>query len=266
MNRLWLAAALLWTAVASADERRVSVGSCATETLFALGEGESIVAVDRTSIYPSEAQALPKVGGHRQVNVETVLSLGATQVFLAEGVGPQGAVDQLRSAGVEVIELPEATDLESAKNRILTIAKATNADASKLLAEWPADTTENQGPKVAFLYARGGGTLMLAGQGTGIDAVVRAAGGQLVGDWDGFRPVSAEALVAMAPDVLLMTSRGLESLGGTSGLSQVPGLAMTPAGANHQTIAMDDVLLLSLGPRTPQAVVELRAALAEAAK
>src|SRR5690606_14484652 len=95
----------------------------------------------------------------------------------------------------------------------------------------------------------------------GVGVVVEHAGGSLVGDRDGYRPVTAEALVAAAPDVLLLTPRGLESLGGVAGLLAVPGAAVTPAGRPRRVVAIDDLLLLGRGPRTDVAVRQLRGAL-----
>ena len=46
-------------------------------------------------------------------------------------------------------------------------------------------------------------------------------------------------------------SKGLESVGGVSGLLKLPGVAQTNAGKNGRVIDVDDSLLLSFGPRTP---------------
>ena len=53
---------------------------------------------------------------------------------------------------------------------------------------------------------------------------------------------------------------GLESVGGVSGLVELPGVAQTSAGKNRRVVAVDDSLLLSFGPRTPALINELAAA------
>jgi iron complex transport system substrate-binding protein len=78
---------------------------------------------------------------------------------------------------------------------------------------------------------------------------------------DDFKPLSAEAVIAMQPDVLLVLEKGLESVGGVDGLLRIPGLADTPAGRNRQIVAFDDLYFLGMGPRTGQALADLRAAL-----
>jgi iron complex transport system substrate-binding protein len=63
--------------------------------------------------------------------------------------------------------------------------------------------------------------------------------------------------VAAAPEVLLVPSHALESLGGIDGLLAQPGLAATPAGKARRVIAMDDLFLLGFGPRTADAALAL---------
>ncbi len=266
MSRALLLAAALWAGVAhAAGDRVVSVGAALTEILFALDHGDRVVGVDSSSLCPASAQTLPRVGSHRQVHAESILALSPDTLFVSDGVGPGAALDQLRAGGLDVHVVASPTSLAGARDRILEVGRSVGAEAQalELVTDWPTVPSTPSGPKVAFLYARGAGTMMLAGHGTGIDEVVEAAGGQLVGDWDGFRPVFAEALVSMAPDVLLMTTRGLESMGGAEGLKAVPGLSLTPAGRNQAVLHLDDVLLLSLGPRTPQAIDTLRVQLQE---
>lgn len=60
-----------------------------------------------------------------------------------------------------------------------------------------------------------------------------------------------------APDVILVMTKGLRSVGGTSGLEKVPGVAQTPAGVDHRVVAIDDGTLLNFGPRTDVVLREL---------
>ena len=65
-------------------------------------------------------------------------------------------------------------------------------------------------------------------------------------------------IVSAAPDVILVMSKGLESVGGIDGLLDLPGVAQTPAGRDRRVIAVEDGLLLSFGPRTDAVVQSLR--------
>jgi iron complex transport system substrate-binding protein len=60
-------------------------------------------------------------------------------------------------------------------------------------------------------------------------------------------------------------TKGLESVGGVSGLLALPGVAQTDAGKNARVIAVDDSLLLSFGPRTPSMLKKLAAAVSKVA-
>lgn len=114
---------------------------------------------------------------------------------------------------------------------------------------------------MAFLYLRGTAAVyLIGGEGSGADAMVEAVGGIDAGAEAGlgsFTPITSEALVAAAPDVILVMEAGLASVGGVDGLVELPGVAQTPAGRDRRVIAMDDALLLSFGPRTGDALEEL---------
>ena len=99
---------------------------------------------------------------------------------------------------------------------------------------------------------------MNAGRDTTADAMIRLAGGQnALTDFEGYKPLSTEALTAAAPDVLLLPDHTLTTLGGETGLARVPGLTLTPAWRNRRIVAMDALLLLGFGPRTGAAVATL---------
>lgn len=66
-----------------------------------------------------------------------------------------------------------------------------------------------------------------------------------------FTPITTEALAQAQPDVILMMTKGLESVGGLDGLLTIPGIAQTPAGLNRRVVDMEDGVLLGFGPRTP---------------
>ena len=87
-----------------------------------------------------------------------------------------------------------------------------------------------------------------------IKNTIEALGGEDAGTAAGlkeqFQPITSEAMVAAAPDVFLMMTDGLDSIGGPSGLAKLPGVAQTPAGRNERVVDMADSVLLSFGPNT----------------
>jgi iron complex transport system substrate-binding protein len=118
--------------------------------------------------------------------------------------------------------------------------------------------------KVAFLYLRGTSSIYLVGgQGSGADYLINATGAIDIGAQKldkPFTPLTAETMAQLNPDLILVMIGGLESVGGVTGLVELPGVAQTAAGKNRRVVAVDDSLLLSFGPRTPSLMSQLAAA------
>jgi iron complex transport system substrate-binding protein len=260
-------------AAARPTERIVSVGGAVTETLFALGAGPSVVAVDTSSVFPAAATALPQVGYQRSLAAEPILALRPTLIIAAPEAGPPSALDQLRAAGVRVEVVGQAHSPEATVARTRAIAAVLGADGQgAVLAEQigrgAAAASERArarrvAPRVAFVYARGGGNVMVSGSGTAASAMLTLAGAvNAVDGYEGFKPLSAEAMVAAQPEAILVLARGLEAAGGMDGVLAIPGVAETPAGKARRVVVMDDLLLLGFGPRLPEAIDELSRLLA----
>lgn len=250
----------------SPDDRAriVSLGGAVTEIVYALGAGDQLVGRDASSIYPEAAQELPSVGYYRRVPAEGVLSLRPTLVLAAADTGPPAVLDQIRSAGVTVRQMPGEASVEGAKAKIRAVAEALERSArgEQLIQNLEEDmagarqlrSAVEETPRVLFIYARGAGTMNVAGSGTEAEAMIELAGAEnAITGFSGYKPMNAEAVTAAAPDVVLMLERGLKSIGGASGLMKQPGIKLTPAGKNGRIVAMDDLLLLGFGPRLGEA-------------
>lgn len=251
----------------AAPLRIVSLATGVGETLAALGVADRVVGRDETSDVPGIAAA-PIVTAAHSVSAERVLALNPDLVLIDSATAPVEALEQIARSGVEVVSVPEAWTLTDMDARISAVAAAVDVDPTTLLAtvgELSAATTPPDAPTVAFLYLRGtSGIYLLGGQGSGADALITAAGGIDVGASEGFDPfvpLTAEALVELNPDVLLVMTKGLDSVNGIDGLLDLPGVAQTSAGESGRVIVVDDEVLLSFGPRTPALVEQLRAAL-----
>ncbi|MGW0191275.1 heme/hemin ABC transporter substrate-binding protein [Streptomyces sp. NPDC003362] len=259
--------------VDSSDGRRVTVRDASrilplnggvAEIVFTLGLGDRVVGRDVTATF-EEAKKLPLVTKAHDVSAESVLSLRPTVVLADTDTGPSEAIDQIRDAGIPVVVLDPATELADVSTRTTRIAdalgvpaagKALNARIAKDLKAARAAVPEGSRPKVAFLYMRGSAAVyLMGGEGSGADSLIATAGAVDAGVEAGldkpFTPLTSEALVEAQPEVILMMSKGLESVGGVEGLMDVPGIRETPAGADRRIVALEDGVLLSFGPRTP---------------
>ncbi len=261
---------------ASADvekpQRIVALGGPITEIVYALGAGQEVVGVDLTSTFPETANALPRLGMFRSIAAEGVLSLTPTMVLGIEGVGPDTSVEQIRAAGIDFEIFDEPKDFDQAKQRIEKVAQAIGRtkEAEAVIATMRAEYDQaieiaknsSVQPRVLFLYARGANTLLVGGKNTSAETMITLAGGVNAVDFEGFKPLSPEGLIAAKPDVLLMAEKGVESLG-IDELWKLNGLEQTPAGRERRLISIDDAKLLGLGPRFGSALIEVATQLHE---
>ena len=255
-------------------ERIIPLDGDVAEVVFALGLGPNVVATDLSATYPPEADALPEIGYQRAISAETVASYQPTVLLATDIAGPPEALDDLRRLGYPLVILPNEATPTGAGRKIRAVATALGVpwrgeemadslDAAIAAAAVPPapGTDEQSRPRVMALYVRGTAAQLVLGETANTHWLIDAAGGVDVSSAMGVRdnaPISAEAILAAAPDVLVVPAAGLESVGGLDGLLEIGGLGQTPAGVHRQVLAYDDQLLLGNGPRTAQMLAQLR--------
>jgi len=242
------------------------------EIVFALGLADSVVGVDLSAMGLPEAREKPQIGYQRALAAEGILSLKPTVLIGTEEAGPPPVIEQLKGAGIPVVMASSgAGGVDEVPAKIEIIGKALGVPdkgaelAAKTKSEIDAAKAKaaagTEKPRVAFLYLRGQSqTYQIGGTDTRADAMIAAAGAEDAGTGagvQGFKPITAEAMVKAAPDHILVMEAGLESVGGVDGLLKLPGVAETPAGKNKRIVSLDDLELLGMGPRTGQAIDKL---------
>lgn len=279
-RRAWLvgagAALAVPAAWATSQQRIVSIGGALTETLYALGAQADLVGVDTTSLFPDAARQLPSVGYARALSAEGVLSLRPTLVVASQEAGPPAVLRQIESARVPLALLDADHRFEGVVARTQRLAalcgrvEAGRTLVAELQQRWAQAqdqvgkraTGSRSAPRVLFVLSHSMAQVRVSGGGTAADAMLRYAGTvNVLGSVDGYKPLTPEAAIAAAPDVILATEQGLQAAGGIDGLLKAPGLAQTPAGRARRVVALDALLLLGFGPRLPQAVAALADAL-----
>lgn len=236
---------------ATAAEKIVSAGASVTELIYALDAQSKLVGVDVTSVTP-EGTTIPKVGYHRALSAEGLLALEPTLVIGSDEMGPKPALDQLSRVGVEVEVVDTSSTIEGLNHRIDQIAKLTNSEAKvgelkEKVAQQVEALNSNQPSqsnmkKVLFLLIHEGRPANVAGNGTTPDAIIKLAGGinPAASQIDSYKPLSNEAMVEMQPDVILVSGRSYEKMGGSDAvLKALPLLAATPAGKNGDIVTID---------------------------
>ena len=253
--------------------RIVALANGSAEIIDAMGYKKLIVGRDIASTDDS-LKSIPIVSTGHQIVPEKIVALQPDLVIIDESVGPQEAIAAVRKAGIRVELINEVWSVGEIRNKENDIAQLIglpkNGEELSRKIEETIDSASQKvsgSPRIAFLYLRGGSSIyLLGGKGSGADSMLNALGAFDVGAAVSpipFTPFTSESFAVENPEIILVMSKGLESVGGIDGLVALPGIAQTSAGKNRAVIAIDDSLLLSFGPRTPDLLLKLADAIAK---
>jgi iron complex transport system substrate-binding protein len=265
------------------DTRRIlavdSYGTLAS-TVYALGLGHRLVGRDVSTGIPA-LQKLPLVthNGH-ELNAEAILDLRPSVILTDYTIGPLEVQLQLRDAGVPIVIMSDQRSRDQIGPQIQAVADVLGVPAvgAQLAARVERDTeaaearvaamapaSAKQRLRMVFLYMRGNaGVYYWFGEGSGADDLIESLGGVDVASevgLRGMRPLNAEGIVKADPDLYLMMSHGLKSVGGVRGLLEVPGVSDTSAGLRSCVVDMSDHQILSFGPQYPATLDALASAI-----
>lgn len=269
LSCLFAAAAAFASAAFAAPERIVCLGGAVTETVFALGAGDQVVARDTSSVFPDAVQNLPDVGYFRTIGAEGVLAQKPTLILAAQGAGPAPQVAVLQNSGVAFLLLDARPSAEAVLanfallGAILRREPEASALAEKLRARLDAvrtsaDASGSAAPaRAVFLLGLDETAAQAAYDGTAADALIELAGGEnpLAG-LVGYKPVNAEALLTLDPDVIFY------GVNPVAPHREPPAwIKETRAGRAGRVHALDLGYHLSFGPRLGDAVAEVAALL-----
>ncbi|MFT4210650.1 MAG: ABC transporter substrate-binding protein [Microbacterium sp.] len=239
-------------------------------TVWGLGFGDTLVGRDvSTTFEGTEDLPLVTSDGHT-VNAEAIIALKPTLVITDGSIGPRDVIEQLRDVGITVVTVANTASFDGAAQlardvgAVFGAVTAGEALADLISAQVDAEIAdiasiapaeEGDRLRIVFLYLRGSaGIYYLFGAGSGADQLIDALGGIDVATemgWDGMKPMTDEAMVAADPDLILVMTDGLASVGGVDGLLQdKPAIAITTAGQNRRFVDMADGQILSFGPRS----------------
>lgn len=260
-------------AFAQAGDRIVVAGGVITEVLYALGLQERIAGVDSTSQFPPKAlQDKPNIGYVRALSAEGVLSLNPSLIMLIDGAGPPDAVALLAESGVAIARIADGMTPEGVAAKIVAIGAAVGATepAARLAAQTTARFRELAAlraglpaqKRVLFVLSLQNGRALVGGRNSSADAIIGLAGGiNVAGAIEGYKPMTEEAILAAAPDMVLMMRNSSAHNTTPDELFALPAFSRTPAAATKRLVHMDGLYLLGFGPRTPFAARDLMAAI-----
>lgn len=277
MKRLWFAwllAALAgpaWAAITLHDDRGVAhrferspqrivtLLPSLTETVCALGRCALLVGVDRFSNSPPQVQALPRLGGLEDAQVERIAALKPDVVLAAPSAR---VIDRLEALGLQVVIVDAKThaDVQRALDLVATLlgtpAEADRAWARIQQALDEAAARVPAGVRGQKVYFEVDPTPYAAGAGSFIgETLQRLHMGNVIGPALGpFPRLNPEFVVRARPDIIMAAQRSLDEM------ARRPGWASLPALRQRRTCGFDlqhYELLVRPGPRMGEAALQL---------
>lgn len=253
--------------------RIASLGGDITEIIYALGSSDLIVAVDSTSQFPAEALNTKKnVGYLRALSTEGILATGATQIIASDRAGPPEVVMALKSASIAYREIKDQNDPNGVAEKIRNVGmlierkEESDALAAKVLEKFSVvESARSQietRKKVIFIIGVRNGRATVAGRGTSADAMIALSGAENAAALiEGFKPVTDEQLVQLAPDVVIVMKQSDPNNDAVKEAKALQGLRSSPAFLQDRFLGVDGLYMIGFGPRAPDAAADLMRAL-----
>jgi iron complex transport system substrate-binding protein len=252
----------------SPAQRIVALAPSLTESLFAIGAGDQVVARDEFSNYPPKVVDLPAVGGvFSDFNYEAIVDL-EPDLVLASGLNTAEQVQSMEDLGLTVFLVEDPTTLEEMYTSLEVLAELTGHQegASELVVDLKARVsaveeviaTVEARPLVFYeLDSTDPSAPYTAGSGTFINTLIEMAGGEnLAADLEGQYPqISIEELLVRDPNIILL---GDAAYGATpEAVAERPGWDALSAIQNGQIYPVNDDPVSRPGPRLVDGLEEL---------
>jgi iron complex transport system substrate-binding protein len=195
-------------------KRIIALAPSITEIIFALGQQDRLKGTTQFSNYPAEAAKLPKVGSYVRLDLERIVALNPDLCIAIKDGNPKGIIDRLQSLNIPVFAV-NPRNLESMMQTIQKIGSILNASqkANTLVKNMRSRIQQvdalvsriDRRPRV-FIQI-GISPIISAGRNTFIhELVVRAGGINVAAGNRAYPHFSREQVLALAPDVLIITS------------------------------------------------------------
>jgi iron complex transport system substrate-binding protein len=244
----------------------VSISPTATESLFAIGAGDQVVAVDDQSDFP---EAAPKTDlSSYEPNVEAIASYEPDLVVSSSG--DPALVDGLEALGIDVLVQEAAVELDDVYAQITELGAVTGheEEADELVTDMQSDIEEissGAGDRALTAYWELDPTYYSVTSETFVGKLLALAGVTSIADEaqaeaNDYPQLSAEFIVAADPDLIVLADTECCQQSAET-VAAREGWAGMKAVANGNVVALSDDVASRWGPR----IVDLLRALDEAA-
>jgi iron complex transport system substrate-binding protein len=246
-------------------ENILSLDAAHTESLYAIGAGDQVSAVDNTSNCPVEVNALSARVDAFSPSLEAITGLEPDLVITAFDLGD--FVASMRGAGLTVLFLPSPIDVAGTYDDIMLVGDATGHadDAEALVADMEnavSDITDSvAGEESPSVYHEVDNTYYSAGPGSFIDDLYRLLGAENIAESTGqaYPQLSAEAIIAADPQVIILADEAFGEDATT--VAARPGWDVISAVVNDRIYGLDPDIASRPGPRIVDALRRLAEAL-----
>ncbi|MDD2605851.1 MAG: cobalamin-binding protein [Desulfobacterales bacterium] len=247
------------------DPRRVvALAPSATEIVFAIDRQDRLVGVSRFSDTPEAARALPKVGSYVHLDLERIVALKPDLCLAIRDGNPKAVVDRLEAMGIPVYAV-DPRDLASVMETVAAVGDLLNAreTALRLVTDMRRriDAVDRRVAKAAHrprVFLQIGMTpIVSAGASTFLHELITRAGGvNAAAGATAYPRFSQEQVIALAPEVLIITSMNREGLF-QQALTEWRRWPQMPAVANNRIHIVDSNCLDRPSPRLVEGLEQL---------
>ena len=268
---LMLYAPIAWSDCSAAKDasKTVIAGGSLTEIVYFLEEEEKIIGVDVTSNFPKATSDFPSIGYVRALSTEGILSLKPTLILGEDDMGPPLVIEQLSLTGLDVRILEEDHSSSGILKKIECLSKVLDTKANDTLTKIDlvkedinylnkiSQINKVSGIKVMLILNMQGTSPIVAGLGTSGDGFISMTGASnAANQFEGWKPISSEAIIAYNPDYIIITNRGMSSFPDVQSLANTTSLRLTSAAQNGRILQEDGMAMLGFGTRTISTAIQ----------
>ncbi len=194
--------------------RVVALAPSITEVVFALGQEHRLVGVSQFSDFPQEALRLPQVGSYIKPDIERIIVLNPDICIAVKDGNPRAVADRLESLRIPVYAV-DPLDLEAIMTMVVQIGDLLNAGdrartivtEMKIRIDRVRELVMKTEQRPGVFFQIGVSPIVSVGKGTFIHELIQMAGGKnLCAGYSSYPRLSREQVVAMLPDVLIITT------------------------------------------------------------
>ncbi|MEJ2421800.1 MAG: helical backbone metal receptor [Acidobacteriota bacterium] len=246
------------------SDRWITLAPSMTEVLYAVGAGKELAGVCAPADYPPAAASIPVVASWEKVDIEAIVSSGASACFTVNGMQSPETLNTLRRLGLRVHSFP-MENLSDLYSGILKVGALTGHPGQsrrvveRMRREILHMQNAHQGKSIPAVVVVGLDPLVAAGRGSFLNDALSVVGleNKLAGKGAAYPAVSLEDLAVAGPKVVILSDDGIPKSRQRAFIERLNGLLKKPA----VLISVPGDWLARPGPRIVMALQGLSSAL-----